>query len=313
MRIEQPIDKAYRKPFPFHIIVFLFPAVLIYTVFMAYPLLDSLRLSFFNQNGPTPVFVGLDNFKNLLFSDLWAPRFWNALRNNFVFFSIHMLVQNPLALLLAAILTTRKFKGAAIYRTLIFTPTTLSVVIVGFIWGLILNPTWGIFDSILKGLGLGSLVQPWLGSEQTSLIVISLISVWQWVGLPMILFIAALIAVPDELIEAAHVDGANSWRVFWNVRFPLVLPTIGIVSILTFVGNFNAFDLIYTVQGPQAAPNYATDIMGTLFYRTFYGVQLQPGNPTMGTTIAAMTFLVILTGVLIYLFGWQRRMTDLQY
>jgi raffinose/stachyose/melibiose transport system permease protein len=297
-----------RKPFPFHIIVFLLPAVVIYTLFMAYPLLDSLRLSFFDQRGTEPVFVGLQNFNELLFGELWSPRFWNALRNNFVFFSIHMLVQNPLALLLATLLTARRLRFRALYRTLIFTPTTLSVVIIGFIWSLILNPTWGIFDSFLQFLGLGDLVQPWLGSEKTALVTLSLISVWQWVGLPMILFIAALIGISDELLEAAIVDGASAWEVFWNIKFPLVLPTIGIVAVLTFVGNFNAFDLIYTTQGPQAVPNYATDIMGTLFYRTYYGVQLQSGNPTMGTTIAAATFVVILAGVMFYLFFLQRRL-----
>ncbi len=308
-QIKRPAEP--RRAFPTHIIVFLLPAVVIYTLFMAAPLLDSLRMSLYNQNGPTPVFVGLQNFQTLLTSELWAPRFWNALRNNFVFFSIHMLVQNPLALLLAVLVTSKLVKGGAIYRTLIFTPTTLSVVIIGFIWSLILNPTWGIFDAMLKGVGLGAYIKPWLGSEQTSLVTISLISVWQWVGLPMILFMAALVGISEELIEAATVDGANAWQTFWNVRFPLILPTVGIIGILTFVGNFNAFDLIYTTQGPQAAPNFATDIMGTLFYRTFYGVQLQPGNPTMGTTIAAVTFLVILVGVLIYLFGWQRRIAKM--
>ncbi len=298
-----------RRPFPIHILVFLAPAAIVYTLFMAFPLLDSLRLSFYDQSKADPVFVGLRNFQTLLVGDIWAARFWNALKNNFVFFSIHMLAQNPIALLLAALLTTRHLRGRAIYRTLIFTPTTLSVVIVGFIWSLILNPTWGIFDNALKSIGLGDAIQPWLGSEKTSLIAVSLISVWQFVGLPMVLFVAALVGISDDLIEAARVDGANGWLIFWRVRFPLILPTVGIVAVLTFVGNFNAFDLIYATQGPQGNPNYATDIMGTLFYRTFYGVQLQPGNPTMGTTIAAMTFLVILTGVCLYLFGVQRRLT----
>jgi raffinose/stachyose/melibiose transport system permease protein len=302
-----------RKPFPFYIIVFLFPAVLIYTLFMAGPLLDSLRLSFFNQTGPQPVFVGLENFRTLLTSDIWAPRFGNALRNNIIFFLVHMGVQNPIALFLATLLTAQRLRGRTIYRTLIFAPTTLSVVVIGFVWSLILNPIWGIFDNILRGLGLGSIIQPWLGSEKTALIAISLISVWQWVGLPMILFTAALLTVPDELIEAAHVDGARPWDIFWKIRFPLILPTVGIVTVLTFVGNFNAFDLIYATQGAAALPNFATDIMGTLFYRTFYGYQLQPPNPTMGTTIAAMMFLIILAGVLLYFFGWQRRLTQIEF
>jgi raffinose/stachyose/melibiose transport system permease protein len=84
------------------------------------------------------------------------------------------------------------------------------------------------------------------------------------------------------------------------------------VGILTFVGNFNAFDLIYATQGLLATPNYHTDLLGTFFYRTFYGFQLQPGNPTMGTTIAAMMFLIILLGVLLYMFGWQRRIANIQ-
>ncbi len=125
----------------------------------------------------------------------------------------------------------------------------------------------------------------------------------------MLLFYAALIGIPDALIEAARVDGASHWTVFWRIKFPLILPTVGIVTILTFVGNFNAFDLIYTTQGALAGPNFATDIFGTFFYRTFFGFQLQLGNPTMGATIATMMFLIILTGVLIYLFFWQRRVT----
>ncbi len=307
----QPATRP-RRTFPIHIVIFLLPALFVYTLFLAYPLLDSLRLSFYDQSVQgTPVFVGLQNFQTLLGTELWGGRFWKALLNNIVFFIIHMAVQNPLALLLATLLTSRVLRGRAIYRTLIFAPTTLSVVIIGFIWSLILNPTWGIFDGILKSLGLGNLIQPWLGSEVTALPIVALISVWQWVGLPMILFMAALVGIPDELIEAARVDGASTWNVFWNVRVPLILPTVGIVGVLTFVGNFNAFDLIYATQGALGNPNYGTDILGTLFYRTFYGFQLQPGNPTMGTTIAAMMFLIILGGVLFYLFGWQRRIAKL--
>ncbi|MHB8625271.1 MAG: carbohydrate ABC transporter permease [Aggregatilineales bacterium] len=304
---------ARRKPFPVHILVFLLPAAVVYTLFMVYPLLDSLRLSLFDQSvqGP-PVFVGLQNFQTLFGDPFWSGHFWNALGNNFVFFSIHMLVQNPIALLLATLLTAKRLRGRAIYRTLIFAPTTLSVVIIGFIWSMILNSTWGIFNNILSGLGLSSLIQPWLGVKPTALFVVSLMSVWQWVGLPMVLFMAALVSIPDELIEAAHVDGASAWMVFRRIKLPLILPTLGIVGILTFVGNFNAFDLIYATQGNLAPPDYGTDILGTFFYRTFYGFQLQPGDPTMGTTIAAAMFMIILFGVLLYLFGYQRRVARIQ-
>jgi raffinose/stachyose/melibiose transport system permease protein len=141
---------------------------------------------------------------------------------------------------------------------------------------------------------------------------LSLISVWQFVGLPMMLLLAALISIPDELVEAARVDGATAFAVFWRIKFPLILPTLGIVGVLTFVGNFNAFDLIYTVQGGLAGPNFSSDILGTFFYRTFFGFQLQAGNPTMGATIAGVMFLIILSGVVVYLFGYQRRIVQVE-
>lgn len=297
-----------RRPFPTHIVVFLAPAVLIYTVFMIYPLIDSLRLSLFAGSGPQAgQFIGLDNYRLLLTDPNLAPRFWGALRNNVTFFAIHMLVQNPLGLLLALLLSARVLRGRAIYRSLLFAPTTLSVVIVGFIWQLLLSPLWGIVGDLLKLIGLGRAFQPWLGLESTALPTLSLISVWQFVGIPMMLFLTALIAIPDELIEAARVDGASAWASFWRVKLPLILPTVGIVSILTFVGNFNAFDLVYATKGALAGPNFATDLLGTLFYRTFFGFQLQPGNPAMGATVAMMIFLILLAGVLSYLFIWQRR------
>ena len=296
-----------RKPFPVHIFVFLAPAVIIYTIFMVYPLLNSLRLSLFTVNDQkVETFVGLQNYVTLFTDEDYSKSFWNAFQNNLVFFAIHMLVQNPIGLLLAALLASGGW-GRSFYRTTLFMPTVLSVVIIGFIWQLILNPLWGVAESLLKLVNLGFLFKPWLGLPAYTLQTVSLISVWQFVGIPMILFYTALIGIPEELVEAAHVDGASGWHIFWRIKFPLVLPTLGIVAILTFVGNFNAFDLIYTMKGALAGPNFATDIMGTLFYRTFFGQQLQLGNPTMGATVAAMMFLIILTGVLIYLFLWQRR------
>ena len=274
--------------------VFLAPAVAIYSVFMVYPLLDSLRLSLFNDAGS---YVGLDNFDTLFNNPLWADRFWGALKNNFIFFGFHMLVQNPVGLLLAALLTAQGIRGQNIYRTVIFIPTTLSVVIVGFIWRQILSPLWGIVDT------------PLLGESGTVLPTLSLMSVWQFVGMPMIFFYAVLIAIPKDLIEAARVDGATAWKVFWQITFPLVLPMLGIISIVTYVANFNAFDLIFTVKGALAGPDFASDIMGTLFYRSFFGNQLQAGSPAMGSTVASAMFLIILLGVLVYTFVWQRRVT----
>lgn len=302
---SQPRVPPWYHRVPWHVFAFMAPAVLIYTVFMVLPLFDSLRLSLLDNDG---AFAGLDNYARLLGDRHWAPRFFGALSNNVVFFLIHMVVQNGIGLLLAAILTTKVLRGRTFYRTAIFTPTILSVVIIGFIWQLILSPLWGIAEGLLEAVGLGDLYLPWLGLSGPALITVSLMSVWQFVGIPMLLFSAALLSISDEILEAARVDGASSMRVFRSIQLPLIAPTIGIVAVLTFVGNFNAFDLIYTVEGGLAGPDYSTDVMGTFFFRTFFGHQLQLGDAAMGATVAAMMFLIILTGVLLYLFGLQRRL-----
>ncbi len=287
---------------------FLAPALIIYTLFSVAPLIATIISSLYakTEAGGT-VWNGLGNFQTLLGDETWSKPFWNAFKNNIVFFIIHMLVQNPIGLLLAALLSLKQLRFRTAYRTLIFMPTMLSVVIIGFIWQLILSPLWGVAKLLLSKVGLGFLYGAWLGEESSALITISLISVWQFVGIPMILIYTALLAIPDELIDAATVDGLNQRQAFFHVKLPLIWPTIGLVSVLTFVNNFNAFDLIYAMKGALAGPNFSTDIMGTLFYRTFFGNQLQLGDTTMGATIATMMFLIILCGLMIYLFVIQRR------
>jgi len=109
------------------------------------------------------------------------------------------------------------------------------------------------------------------------------------------------------------MDGITGMAQFWKIKLPLILPAIGIISILTFVGNFNAFDLIYAAQGALAGPNFSTDILGTYLYRAFFGFQLQLGDRNMGATIATMMFLIILVGVAIYLFAIQTRLRRYQF
>ena len=303
------IDTRDVTPWTTYIVVFLAPAAIVYTIFSIYPLFDTIRLSLYAADSTGAFhFTGFANFVTLLTDSNWAGPFWNAFRNNLIFFAIHMIVQNSIGLALAVLLSLPALAGRSVYRTLIFLPTMLSFVIIGFIWQLMLSPIWGIAKGALNVFGLGGLFAPWLGLESTALVTIALISVWQFVGIPMMLIYAALLNIPDDLVDAATVDGANQWHVFWSIKLPLILPTLGVITILTFVGNFNAFDLIYTVKGALAGPNFASDILGTFFYRTFFGYQLQPGSPTMGATVATMMLLIILVGVLAFLFGVQRRM-----
>jgi raffinose/stachyose/melibiose transport system permease protein len=298
-----------KQGFSWHVLVFIAPALLIYAVFSAFPLLDTLRLGLYSADEFGKVtFSGLANYQTILGDPQWSATFWNAMLNNLKFFGIHMLAQNPMGLLLAALLSLRNVRFAATYRTVFFLPTLLSVVIIGFVWQLILSPLWGVSEGLLTALGLQDWFEPWLGLESSALITLSLMSVWQYVGIPMMLIYAAMIAIPDDIIEAAVVEGASPWRIFYAIRLPLILPTLGLVTILTFVANFNAFDLIYTVKGGMAGPNYSTDILGTLFYRTFFGYQSQVASATMGAAVATLMFLVILVGVAAYLLVVQRRL-----
>jgi raffinose/stachyose/melibiose transport system permease protein len=189
----------------------------------------------------------------------------------------------------------------------------LSVVIIGFAWKLILSPLWGVSQTLLGFVGLRSWFAPWLGKEEYALTALSLISVWQYVGIPLMLIYAALLSIPKEVIEAAELDGLRGPSLFFKVKLPLILPAIGIISILTFIGNFNAFDLIYAAQGALGGPNFSTDILGTYLYRVFFGFQIQVGDPYMGATIATVMFLIILSGVLVYLVGVQRRIQRYQF
>lgn len=291
------MKRRYRVPF----VLFLAPALVVYTTFAIYPILDSLRLSLYTIEAGEVVFIGLGNFAYFMTDTYAAPRFWNAFVNNVQFFAIHLVVQNPIGLLIAALLTSgvvRRSEGW--YRTLIFIPTTLSVVIVGFIWQLILSPLWGLVET------------PLLGQTSTALPTLSLMSVWQYVGIPMIFLYAVLLNIPKELDEAGRVDGASAWQVFWRVKFPLLAPMFGIISVITYIANFNAFDLIYAVQGPTAGPNLSTDIFGTLFYRTFLGAQTATGSVTLGATVASLMFLTILVGVALYLLLIHRRLRSYQ-
>jgi raffinose/stachyose/melibiose transport system permease protein len=228
-----------------YFLAFTLPALAVYVAFAALPLLNSMYYSLFDTDGAVARFVGLDNYVYLFTNPTTSERFWNALVNNAEFFAIHLLVEVPVGLLLAALLTSGRLRrSTGLYRTQLFIPTTLSGVIVGFIWRLIINPLWGLVD------------YPLLGNENTALPTISLMSVWQYVGSPMIFLYAALLAVPGDVLEAARVEGAGGWTTFWRIKFPLIAPQFGLIAILTYIWTFNGFDLVFALNGSAPCPNY---------------------------------------------------------
>jgi raffinose/stachyose/melibiose transport system permease protein len=255
-------------------------------------------LSFFDSDGAAgSAFVGWENYVFLFTNESTSERFWNALGNNVVFFLIHLVVEVPVGLLMAALLTSGVLRrSTGVYRTLLFIPATLSVVIVGFIWRLIISPLWGIVDF------------PLLGNQLTALPTISLMSVWQYVGIPMIFLYTALLAIPNDVLEASRIDGSRGWNTFWRIKFPLIAPQFGLIAILTYIWTFNGFDIVYALNGSAPGPNYSTDILGTLFYRTFFGSSGQVANLDLGATVASVIFFIILVTTAAYFWVLQRRL-----
>jgi len=286
----------------------LIPALLIYVVFMAWPLLDSIRISLYTGTAGTGrTFVGLDNFKQLFTVEQYVERYRGAFLHTLIFFCIHMCVQNCLGIFFAVLLTNRTMRGRVFYQTVIFLPTTLAVLVTGFLWKLLLNPVWS--GPFLKQISLGFLARPWLGDRNTALLCVALVSCWQWIGIPVMMFVAALRGISEDFLEAANIEGASNTQVFWRIKLPLIKPVAGMIAILTFVNNFNAFDVVFAMENVNGAPNYATDLIGTLFYRVGIAGQHPVGIPTpgLGAAIATITFFVLCLGVIPTLRATQGR------
>jgi len=298
-RLRSPWGTSlYRRPSWF---LYILPGLAVYIAFMAYPLLASLRLSFYSGSGfRLDTFVGFDNYIRLFTDTEVAPRFWGAFGNTWIFFAIHMLVQNTLGLMFALMLSNKRLRGAGFFRTVIFIPATLAIVVTGFLWKLLLDPNFGPVNLFLESIGLRNLALPWLGLPETALPVISLVSSWQWVGIPTMIFTAALQSIPEDYFEAAQMDGASGWQVIRLIKLPILVPMMGVVGILTFTGNFNAFDVVYAMAGANGAPDYAADILGTYFYRTGIAGKHPVGIPDMGlgAAVATVIFITLLAGVL---------------
>lgn len=280
--------------------LFMLPAFVLYTTFVVYPMLSALGFSFYEWNGLQRVaFAGLENFRTLFTRYPYNEEIWNALSHNLYMFVVTMVVQNGLGLFLAVVLD-RGIRGSTFFRNVFFLPHLVAVIVVGFLWSLILNPQFGVLNKFLEAVGLGSLAHPWLGDPKTALTTIALVNAWSWIGFPLIIFMANLASIPEEYTEAAQLDGAGAWQVFRYVTLPLLAPSITVVTVLTFIGNFNAFDLIYAMGGSNGGPGGATDVLGLLFYRVAFASQ-DPNAVGVSNALAVMMFAIVFVVSTIYL------------
>lgn len=268
---SNPPPRKRRKSFAQRVegwvlLAFTLPALIIYTIFFAIPTLQSAQYAITDWNGYSPTFnyVGIDNFTRALTND---TLFTNSLMNNLKFWLIVLIFQTLFALVLAVFLF-RNSRSSSILRGLFFFPTILSSVSVAYIWKFIYDPNYGLGNRLLEPFGVSS---SFLGNDTTAIYWVAVTQVWFHAGQMMTIFVAGLQSVPQEMLEAAEVDGAGRWKRFIHVTWPVIAPSTSIVMAYTTIQSFKAFDVILGLSGNP--PKNSMDIMSTRIYTTFANSQ----------------------------------------
>ena len=246
--------------------MFVLPAVIIFSIFYIIPFVWVFQLGLYDWDGilPTKIFVGLDNFKEILTDRIW----WQSFLNAGYITLIALTFQNALAFLLAWA-CDREIRMKNFYRLIFFIPPVLSEVVVGLVWQWILDGNYGLLNHWLISLGLPQLAKNWLSDPQTALTAVAVIHMWKGFGWGFVIFLAGLQTIPDELYEAARVDGASPWYRFQHITVPLLMPVIILVSILTILGTMQIFGLI--ISTTQGGPAYHTEVPITRIFASMLG------------------------------------------
>lgn len=248
------------------ILVFILPALIIFLAVIMIPMFTSGYFSLLDWDGfSQPKFVGIENFIELFTNN--RDGFLKSVTNSMVLAFFSVFVQLPVALFFALVLA-KGVKFESFYRNVYFVPVLLSSVVIGHLWKRIYHPTLGLINTTLVQLGLESWTHTWLGDINTALLAALVPIVWQWIGYHMLLMYAGAKAVPNELREAAIIDGANEFQIATRIMVPLMQPVIKVCVILAVIGSFKAFDLIYVLTG--GGPAHASEVPSTLMINTIF-------------------------------------------
>lgn len=270
-------------------ILFLAPAFLLMITFIAYPLVRSLYLSLFRWNGITkPQFIGLQNF-TMLFQD---GSFFNALSNTLKF-SILTTAGTVIIGFFLAVAIERQVMGWKTFKIIYFLPVMMAMTVVGMLWGQLLDPTFGPVNAILKALGVAK-PPVWLGNPRITLYAIIGVSIWQYAGFPMIVFLAAMENIPLDIHDAATIDGVNAWQRIARIIFPMIKNVIAVMVMLQIIFSLKVFDVIWVMT--QGGPGEATSVLGVYLYRnafvyTYFGY---------GSAIAVVMTAIVFTISMLY-------------
>ncbi|ELK48458.1 sugar ABC transporter permease [Halobacillus sp. ACCC02827] len=278
------------------ILLFIAPAFIVYAVYVLYPIFSTFQYSLYEWDGMSEmVFVGLQNYVQL-FQD---PVFWTSLTNNTWVVLVSVFVQIPLGLLMALMLFA-PVKGIRFMSSVYFFPFLMSTVAIGLLWVLMFDPINGIVNNIVSLFGVENVA--WLSQADTAMFAVLLVVVWQFAPFYMILFKAAIVGIPEDLYEAAKMDGANALHKFIHITLPMLMPTIVSSSILAIVGSLKAFDIFYIMTG--GGPNHGTELMGTYMFKQAFV------NFNMGYASAIaflMFFIALIVTIIIQMLDFYRK------
>jgi ABC-type sugar transport system permease subunit len=264
------------------------PALVLFIVFILIPVVLTVIGSFFTfgLTSPSWDFAGVENYVRAI-ND---PVFWLSFRNNLIIVFGSILTQIGFGTLLAAILDRGIRRGSTLFRTLIFAPMVISSVAVGLIWLMILDPNIGPLNKIVLSLGLSPPTRGWLGDPNLAIWMFLVVAAWQYTGFMMVLVLAGLQGVPNEIYQAAALDGARGIRAFWYITLPSIRNILIVAVLITSIGAFKVFDLIYVTT--RGGPANATEVFGTYIYLQAFNL----GN--MGYANAIAVFLLIIAVIL---------------
>ncbi|RKP49881.1 sugar ABC transporter permease [Cohnella endophytica] len=272
--------------------VFLLPAFLLYTLVYVVPMFQTAYLSFFSWNGIKSVpleFVGWANYDEMFNK----PEFYRSLKNIGVFIMGSFVLILPIAFSFALIITS-KLKGTRFFKVAFFMPSILPLTAVGLMWQFLLKGDGGLVNAVMSALGMSSWTRDWLGEPAIAIYVVVIVNAWIYCGLNMIIFASGLVAIPEDLYEAAALDGATGFKKLRYITVPLMQETIKIFSILAVTQSLRVFGQIFVMT--NGGPNGATDVPTTLlYYESFKYNNFGVGN-SIGTfiIIAALLSTVIL-------------------
>jgi raffinose/stachyose/melibiose transport system permease protein len=248
------------------IFFFTFPTFLLYTVIVVVPIFFSVRYSTLQWNGFSEgKFIGLLNYKNLFINN--TDGFMQSVINSLVLAIISVGIQLPISLLLALTLA-RGIRGERFFRTVYFIPVIISTVVIGQLWMKIYNSDYGMLNTVLRAVGLGSLTNAWLADTKTALACVFVAMLWQYVGYHMLLLYAGAKSISPDIFEAARIDGAGELAMAFRITIPLMKPILCVCIIFAVTGSFKAFDLVYVMT--NGGPLHSTELPTTLMYTTIF-------------------------------------------